>query len=233
MNDSNQTEYGPDDLRGWEPDEELGEPGSYPYTRGPYPSMYTGRLWTMRQYAGFGDAKATNERFRSLLDAGQTGLSVAFDLPTQMGLDSDDEMAAGEVGKVGVAIDSIEDMRVLFDRIPLGDVTTSMTINSTAAILLLLYQPAETSNASALGRQGQDILEFVQHDHGTVPRRQHVEDTVQRLGPVPGARLETDRQQVRRRVNGDGGSQGRQRLQQVQNARVLSLRLEHRMSQAL
>ncbi|MCL1693321.1 MAG: methylmalonyl-CoA mutase family protein [Actinomycetia bacterium] len=140
MNDSNQTEYGPDDLRGWEPDEELGEPGSYPYTRGPYPSMYTGRLWTMRQYAGFGDAKATNERFRSLLDAGQTGLSVAFDLPTQMGLDSDDEMAAGEVGKVGVAIDSIEDMRVLFDRIPLGDVTTSMTINSTAAILLLLYQ---------------------------------------------------------------------------------------------
>jgi methylmalonyl-CoA mutase N-terminal domain/subunit len=140
MNDPNQTEYGPDDLRGWEPDNELGDPGSYPYTRGPYPSMYTGRLWTMRQYAGFGDAKATNERFRRLLDAGQTGLSVAFDLPTQMGLDSDDEMAAGEVGKVGVAIDSIEDMRVLFDRIPLGDVTTSMTINSTAAILLLLYE---------------------------------------------------------------------------------------------
>ncbi|MEA2009075.1 MAG: methylmalonyl-CoA mutase family protein [Actinomycetota bacterium] len=140
MSDSSQTQYGPEDLRAWDPDRELGEAGSYPYTRGPYPSMYTGRLWTMRQYAGFGDAKATNERFRRLLDAGQTGLSVAFDLPTQMGLDSDDEMAAGEVGKVGVAIDSIDDMRVLFDRIPLGDVTTSMTINSTAAILLLLYQ---------------------------------------------------------------------------------------------
>ncbi|MFV9672404.1 MAG: acyl-CoA mutase large subunit family protein [Acidimicrobiia bacterium] len=140
MNDSNRTEYGPDDMRDWHPDEQLGEPGSYPYTRGPYPSMYTGRLWTMRQYAGFGDALATNERFRRLLDAGQTGLSVAFDLPTQMGLDSDDEMAAGEVGKVGVAIDSIDDMRALFDQIPLGEVTTSMTINSTAAVLLLLYE---------------------------------------------------------------------------------------------
>jgi methylmalonyl-CoA mutase N-terminal domain/subunit len=140
MSDSNQTEYGPDDRRDWDPGEELGSAGSYPYTRGPYPSMYTGRLWTMRQYAGFGDARSTNERFRRLLDAGQTGLSVAFDLPTQMGLDSDDEMAAGEVGKVGVAIDSIDDMRVLFDQIPLGNVTTSMTINSTAAILLLLYQ---------------------------------------------------------------------------------------------
>ncbi len=140
MNDSNRTEYGPDDMRDWHADEQLGEPGSYPYTRGPYPSMYTGRLWTMRQYAGFGDASATNERFRRLLDAGQTGLSVAFDLPTQMGLDSDDEMAAGEVGKVGVAIDSIDDMRALFDQIPLGEVTTSMTINSTAAVLLLLYE---------------------------------------------------------------------------------------------
>jgi methylmalonyl-CoA mutase N-terminal domain/subunit len=140
MNDSNQTEYGPDDVRDWDPDEELGSPGSYPYTRGPYPSMYTRRLWTMRQYAGFGDARSTNERFRRLLQAGQTGLSVAFDLPTQMGLDSDDEMAAGEVGKVGVAVDSIDDMRALFDRIPLGDITTSMTINSTAPILLLLYQ---------------------------------------------------------------------------------------------
>ncbi len=140
MNDSNRTKYGPDDQLDWDPDEELGSPGSYPFTRGPYPSMYTGRLWTMRQYAGFGDAKSTNQRFRALLDAGQTGLSVAFDLPTQMGLDSDDEMAAGEVGKVGVAIDSIDDMRVLFDQIPMGDVTTSMTINSTAAILLLLYQ---------------------------------------------------------------------------------------------
>jgi methylmalonyl-CoA mutase N-terminal domain/subunit len=140
MSDSDRTEYGPDDMSDWDPGMELGAAGSYPYTRGPYPSMYTGRLWTMRQYAGFGDAKSTNERFRRLLDAGQTGLSVAFDLPTQMGLDSDDDMAAGEVGKVGVAIDSIEDVRTLFDGIPLGDVTTSMTINSTAPILLLLYE---------------------------------------------------------------------------------------------
>ncbi len=140
MNSSDKIIYGPDDREDWDPVEALGEPGVYPFTRGPYPTMYTERLWTMRQYAGFGDATATNERFRSLLDAGQTGLSVAFDLPTQMGLDSDDPMAAGEVGKVGVAVDSIEDMRRLFDRIPLGEVTTSMTINATAPILLLLYQ---------------------------------------------------------------------------------------------
>ena len=125
---------------GWDPVDQLGDAGSYPFTRGPYPSMYTGRLWTMRQYAGFGDARATNERFRTLLEAGQTGLSVAFDLPTQMGLDSDDPLSAGEVGKVGVAIDSVEDMRVLFDKISLGDVSTSMTINATAAVLLLMYQ---------------------------------------------------------------------------------------------
>lgn len=118
----------------------IGAPGEAPYTRGPYPTMYRGRLWTMRQYAGFGTAEETNLRFKSLLEAGQTGLSVAFDLPTQMGLDSDHELAAGEVGKVGVAIDSIEDMRKLFDGIPLGEVSTSMTINSTAPILLLLYQ---------------------------------------------------------------------------------------------
>jgi methylmalonyl-CoA mutase N-terminal domain/subunit len=140
MNEERQDTYGPEDLEHWDPDDALGAAGAYPYTRGPYPSMYSGRLWTMRQYAGFGDADATNGRFRALLDAGQTGLSVAFDLPTQMGLDSDDPMSLGEVGKVGVAIDSIDDMRRLFDQIPLGDVTTSMTINSTAAILLLLYQ---------------------------------------------------------------------------------------------
>jgi methylmalonyl-CoA mutase N-terminal domain/subunit len=118
----------------------IGKPGSYPFTRGPYPSMYRGRPWTMRQYAGFGTAEETNARFRSLLAAGQTGLSVAFDLPTQMGLDSDHPLAAGEVGKVGVAIDSIDDMRRLFADLPLGDVSTSMTINSTAPILLVLYQ---------------------------------------------------------------------------------------------
>ena len=138
--DEGKTIYEPADLEGWVPRDELGEPGTYPFTRGPYPSMYPSRLWTMRQYAGFGDAVTTNRRFRALLDAGQTGLSVAFDLPTQMGLDSDDPMAEGEVGKVGVAIDSIADMRALFAAIPLDAVTTSMTINSTAAILLLLYE---------------------------------------------------------------------------------------------
>jgi methylmalonyl-CoA mutase N-terminal domain/subunit len=138
--DEPKTIYGSSDLAGWSPESELGEPGEYPFTRGPYPSMYPSRLWTMRQYAGFGDAATTNRRFRSLLEAGQTGLSVAFDLPTQMGLDSDDPMAEGEVGKVGVAIDSIADMRTLFAGIPLAEVTTSMTINSTAAILLLLYE---------------------------------------------------------------------------------------------
>ncbi len=120
--------------------EAIGRPGEYPFTRGPYPTMYRGRPWTMRQYAGFGTAEQTNRRFRDLLDAGQTGLSVAFDLPTQMGLDSDQAMAAGEVGKVGVAIDTLDDMRRLFDGIPLDQVSTSMTINATAPILLLLYQ---------------------------------------------------------------------------------------------
>ncbi|MEN8239115.1 MAG: methylmalonyl-CoA mutase family protein, partial [Actinomycetota bacterium] len=144
------TQYGPQDLQGWDPAAQLGEPGEFPYTRGPYASMYSGRLWTMRQYAGFGNAVATNQRFRELLDAGQTGLSVAFDLPTQMGLDSDDPLAAGEVGRVGVAIDSIDDMRLLFDKIPLAEVSTSMTINSTAAVLVLLYQiVAEEQGADA------------------------------------------------------------------------------------
>ncbi len=120
----------------------IGRPGEFPFTRGPHPSMYRGRPWTMRQYAGFGTAAATNERFRSLLEAGQTGLSVAFDLPTQMGLDSDHVLAGGEVGRVGVAIDTLDDMRRLLAGIPLDEVSTSMTINSTAAILLLLYELA-------------------------------------------------------------------------------------------
>ncbi|MEZ4414512.1 MAG: methylmalonyl-CoA mutase family protein [Gemmatimonadota bacterium] len=114
-------------------------PGDFPFTRGVYPSMYRGRLWTMRQYAGFGTAEETNQRYRYLLDQGTTGLSVAFDLPTQMGYDSDHAMAAGEVGRVGVAIDTIADMRLLFDGIDLGKVSTSMTINSTASILLAFY----------------------------------------------------------------------------------------------
>ena len=128
------------DLEGWDPDERLGAPGAFPYTRGIRPDMYRGRLWTMRQYAGFGDAESTNERFKFLLGAGQTGLSCAFDLPTQMGYDSDHPRAEGEVGKVGVAIDSVDDMRLLLSGLPLDRVTTSMTINATAAILLLLYQ---------------------------------------------------------------------------------------------
>jgi methylmalonyl-CoA mutase N-terminal domain/subunit len=132
--------YTAEDLAGFDPASELGTPGSYPYTRGIYPNMYRGRLWTMRQYAGFGTAESTNQRFKFLLAAGQTGLSCAFDLPTQMGYDSDHPRAEGEVGKVGVAIDSIEDMRLLTAGIPLDEVTTSMTINATAAVLLLLYQ---------------------------------------------------------------------------------------------
>jgi methylmalonyl-CoA mutase N-terminal domain/subunit len=132
--------YNAGDLDGWDPESKLGEPGEYPYTRGVYADMYRGRLWTMRQYAGFGTAEATNERFKFLLAHGQTGLSCAFDLPTQMGYDSDHPRAEGEVGKVGVAIDSVEDMRALLADLPLDKVTTSMTINATAAILLLLYQ---------------------------------------------------------------------------------------------
>jgi methylmalonyl-CoA mutase N-terminal domain/subunit len=131
--------YGPHDVA---PDlaDRLGEPGQYPFTRGVYSTMYTHRPWTMRQYAGFGTARESNARYHHLLRAGTTGLSVAFDLPTQMGMDSDAPLSHGEVGKVGVAIDSLEDMRLLFDGIPLDEVSTSMTINAPAALLLLLYQ---------------------------------------------------------------------------------------------
>jgi methylmalonyl-CoA mutase N-terminal domain/subunit len=131
--------YTADSLAQWDSTSELGFPGDFPFTRGIYPSMYRGRLWTMRQYAGFGSAAESNERYRYLLSKGQKGLSVAFDLPTQIGMDSDHALAQGEVGKVGVAIDSLEDMETLFDRIPLETVSTSMTINATAAILLCLY----------------------------------------------------------------------------------------------
>jgi methylmalonyl-CoA mutase, N-terminal domain len=132
--------YGPEDLAGFDPATALGEPGTFPYTRGVYPTMYTTRPWTMRQYAGFGTAAESNARYLELIAHGTAGLSVAFDLPTQMGMDSDAPLAAGEVGKVGVAIDSVEDMRVLLNGIPLGEVSTSMTINAPAAVLLLLYQ---------------------------------------------------------------------------------------------
>lgn len=131
--------YGPEHLKDFDPAGQLGEPGAPPYTRGIHPDMYRGRLWTMRQYAGFGDAAETNRRFRFLLQEGQTGISVAFDLPTQMGYDSDHPMAKGEVGKVGVAIDTLDDMRALLAGIPLDRVSTSMTINATASILLAMY----------------------------------------------------------------------------------------------
>jgi methylmalonyl-CoA mutase, N-terminal domain len=138
--------YRADDLDGWDPEAQLGDPGHYPYTRGIRADMYRGRLWTMRQYAGFGDAQSTNLRFKFLLGAGQTGLSCAFDLPTQMGYDSDHARSEGEVGKVGVAIDSLADMRLLLADLPLDKVTTSMTINATAAILLLFYQLVAEEN---------------------------------------------------------------------------------------
>jgi len=138
--------YQAEDLVDWDPQVKLGRPGEPPYTRGIRRDMYRGRLWTMRQYAGFGTAEATNERFKFLLSAGQTGLSCAFDLPTQMGYDSDHPRAEGEVGKVGVAIDSLADMRLLLAGLPLDQVSTSMTINATAAILLLLYELVAEEN---------------------------------------------------------------------------------------
>ena len=133
------TTYSPEDVDGFEYHDKLGYPGEYPYTRGIQPNMYRGRVWTMRQYSGFASPEESNSRYRYLLDQGQTGLSVAFDLPTQMGYDSDSPMALGEVGKAGVPVDSLADMEVLFDSIPLDKITTSMTINATASILLALY----------------------------------------------------------------------------------------------
>ena len=131
--------YDPSNVAGDDYDEKLGYPGQYPFTRGVQPTMYRGRYWTMRQYAGFGDAEESNERYKYLISQGQKGLSIAFDLPTQIGYDSDDPMSMGEVGKVGVAIDSLADMEVLFDGIPLDKVSTSMTINASAAVLLAFY----------------------------------------------------------------------------------------------
>jgi len=144
--------YTEENLAGWNPDEALGYPGVYPFTRGIYPTMYRGRFWTMRQYAGFGTAVESNQRYRYLLSKGQAGLSVAFDLPTQIGLDSDHPLALGEVGKVGVAIDSLEDMETLFEGIPLEKVSTSMTINATAAILLCLYVAVAKRQGASLPR---------------------------------------------------------------------------------
>ena len=152
--------YSGSDLNDFDEARQLGQPGEYPYTRGVQPTMYRGRLWTMRQYAGFGTAEATNERFKFLLGAGQTGLSCAFDLPTQMGFDADHVRAEGEVGKVGVAISSLEDMRLLLAGLPLNEVTTSMTINSTASTLLLLYQLVAEED----GVTGPELRGTIQND---------------------------------------------------------------------
>ncbi|HKX68725.1 MAG TPA: methylmalonyl-CoA mutase family protein [Intrasporangium sp.] len=152
--------YGAGALDGFDPEAKLGEPGSYPFTRGVYPSMYTGKPWTMRQYAGFGTAKESNERYHQLVRAGTGGLSVAFDLPTQMGYDSDESIAHGEVGKVGVAIDSLDDMRTLFNGLPLDKISTSMTINAPGSTLLLLYQLV----AEEQGVAGDQLTGTIQND---------------------------------------------------------------------
>jgi methylmalonyl-CoA mutase N-terminal domain/subunit len=172
--------YTADDL----PPGELELPGEHPYTRGPYPTMYRGRPWTVRQYAGYGSAEETNTRFRFLLERGQTGLSVAFDLPTQLGYDSDDPLAAGEVGRTGVAIDSIADMELLVDGIPLGEVSTSMTINAPAALLLLLYELV----AEQQGVPGERLRGTVQNDvlKEYIARGNYI------FPPRPSMRLTTD-----------------------------------------
>jgi len=176
--------YTPDDLPGYDYQAELGYPGEYPYTRGIQPSMYRSRLWTMRQYAGFATAAESNRRFRYLLEQGQTGLSVAFDLPTQIGYDSDHHLAAGEVGRVGVAIDTLQDMEVLFKDIPLDKVSTSMTINSTAPVLLGMY--------IALARkQGVDITKL----EGTIQNdilKEYIARGTYIFPPRPSMRLTTD-----------------------------------------
>lgn len=162
---------------------DLGYPGEYPFTRGVQPTMYRGRFWTMRQYAGFGTAEETNERFKYLLEQGQTGLSVAFDLPTQMGYDSDQPISRGEVGRVGVAIDSLEDMEILFEGIPLGEVSTSMTINATASMLLAMYMVAAEKQGvgpdKIQGTVQNDLLkEFIARGTYIFPPRDSVRITI-------------------------------------------------------
>ena len=174
----------PDDLAHWNPTVELGQPGEFPFTRGIQPTMYRGRLWTMRQYAGFATAEESNRRYRYLLANGVSGLSVAFDLPTQMGYDSDHALAAGEVGRVGVAIDSIEDMATLFDGIPLDQVSTSMTINATAIVLLSLY-------VAVARRQGAELRALA----GTVQNdilKEYVARGTYIYPPRPSLRIVTD-----------------------------------------
>jgi len=176
--------YSPDDLEGWEYQVKLGYPGEYPFTRGIQASMYRARLWTMRQYAGYGDAEESNRRYRYLLEQGQTGLSVAFDLPTQIGYDSDHPMAQGEVGKVGVAISSLADMELLFQGIPLEKVTTSMTINATAAILLAMYVAVAKKQGADLRKLGGTIQNDILKEY--IARGTYI------FPPKPSLRLITD-----------------------------------------
>jgi methylmalonyl-CoA mutase, N-terminal domain len=169
--------YTPGSLAGWDPEESLSFPGEFPYTRGIYPTMYRGRFWTMRQYAGFGSAAESNQRYRYLLSKGQMGLSVAFDLPTQIGMDSDHPLALGEVGKVGVAIDSLADMEILFDQIPLEKVSTSMTINATASTLLCLYVAVAKKQGANLAKlsgtiQNDILKEYIARGTYIYPVRQ-------------------------------------------------------------
>ncbi len=176
--------YGPDSLGGIDPATSLGEPGGFPFTRGVYPTMYRGHPWTIREYAGFGDAGESNRRYRELIAAGQTGLSVAFDLPTQMGYDSDHPLATGEVGRVGVAIDSLDDMRRLFDGIFLERVSTSMTINAPAALLLLMYQLVAEEQGADLTRLAGTIQNDVLKEY--VARGTYI------FPPAPSLRFTTD-----------------------------------------
>jgi methylmalonyl-CoA mutase N-terminal domain/subunit len=171
--------YTGQDLKDWDPRTELGQPGEFPYTRGVYPTMYRGRLWTMRQFAGFGSAADTNARFKYLLDRGQTGLSVAFDMPTLMGLDSDDRLAHGEVGYCGVAIASIDDMDRLFDGIPLDRVTTSMTINGPASVLFAMYLAAAERRGIPFDRldgtiQNDILKEYIAQKEWLFPPEPHL-----------------------------------------------------------
>ena len=175
--------FSPEDLNRFDYEKDLGEPGAFPFTRGVYPTMYSGRLWTMRQYAGYATAEESNRRYKYLLEQGQTGLSVAFDLPTQMGYDSDNEFAAGEVGKTGVAIDTLEDMEILFDGIPLDRVSTSMTINATAAVLLAMYmivaEKHGVSKSALSGTVQNDVLkEYIARGTYIYPPRASIRITV-------------------------------------------------------
>lgn len=181
--DINRT-YTSDDLKDWSPEEELGAPGEFPYTRGIYPTMYRGRLWTMRQFAGFGSAEDTNRRFKYLLQHGQNGLSVAFDMPTLMGIDADNPLAHGEIGHCGVAISSLDDMERLFDGIPLDQVTTSMTINGPAATIFAMYLAVAEKRAIRLERldgtlQNDILKEYIAQKEWLFP-------------PEPSLRLITD-----------------------------------------